>query len=433
MPLTRGQFLCAAAGAAFAQPALRIDAARLRTHIETLSLHGRPPGGRFEDGVSRLGYSDADLAGRALLMRLITLAGAQPRIDAAGNLFARRSGTDPSLPPLLIGSHIDSVPSGGNFDGDLGSLASIEILHLLHTRNITTRRSLEAVVWACEEATFAGRSLNGSRAAAGKLEPGELEHTSGGLKKSEAIRRIGGRPDRIEEARIAPGAYHAYLELHIEQGGTLEKEKLPIGVVDGIVAVDRYEVEVEGFANHAGTTPMPERQDALIAASKLVLAVRHAVTGEPGRQVGTVGHFEVHPNAPNVIPGRVRHSIELRDLSAEKLLRIAERIREQAARIAAESGVRIKLENKVHHEAALATPAIQDVIQSSAKSLGLPTMHMPSGAGHDAQMMAQLFPMGMIFVPSRGGISHSPREFTDWADCARGADVLLQSVMALTA
>jgi N-carbamoyl-L-amino-acid hydrolase len=435
MGLTRRQFAAAAFGGGILSGAgdLRVDAGRLRTQIENLSLQGRPPGGTFADGVTRLGYSDADLAGRALLMRLIAMARATPRIDAAGNLFARRDGSDNSLAPVLFGSHIDSVPNGGNFDGDLGSLAAIEILHLLEQKKITTRRPLEAVVWACEEATFAGRSLNGSRAAAGKLEPGEMEHVSSGMKKSEAIRRIGGNPERITEARIAPGSYHAYLELHIEQGGTLEKEKVPIGVVDGIVSIDRWEAEVEGFANHAGTTPMAQRQDALVAASQLVLAVREIVTSEPGPQVGTVGHFEVHPNAPNVIPGRVRHSIELRDLNPDKLSLIAERIGRRAAAIASSTGTRISLKKTVHHQPAMASPEIQSVIESSAKALSLPFIHLPSGAGHDAQMMAELFPMGMIFVPSAGGISHSPREFTDWEDCSRGANVLLGAVLRLAA
>ena len=287
----------------------------MQAHLEALSVFGRPVGGTFQSGVSRIGYSDADIAGRKFVMDLMQSAGAAVRIDAAGNIVALRRGSDPSLPPVLFGSHIDSVPSGGNFDGDLGSLASVEILRLLNDLHIETRRPLTAVVWACEEASFTGSSLNGSRIAAGKTKPNELDQVSRGLTKAEAIRRIGGDPSRIDAARIAQSTYHAYVELHIEQGGTLAREGVPVGVVDGIVSIDDYDVVITGFANHAGTTPMADRQDALIAAAELTLAVREIVTSESGAQVGTVGHLDVAPNATNVIPGEVRMTIELRDLS----------------------------------------------------------------------------------------------------------------------
>ncbi|HUQ92381.1 MAG TPA: Zn-dependent hydrolase, partial [Bryobacteraceae bacterium] len=346
-------------------------------------------------------------------------------------IFAERTGSEPALPSVLFGSHIDSVPNGGNFDGDLGSLAAVHILRLLHENGIQTRRTLTAVIWACEEATFAGASLNGSRPAAGKMRPGELNQVSGGLSKAEAIRRIGGDPSRIESAQIPSGAYHAYVELHIEQGGTLARDGVPVGVVDGIVCVDRYDVIVSGFANHAGTTPMEHRQDALIAAAGLTLAVRETVMQESGAQVGTVGQFDVSPNASNVIPGEVKMSIELRDLSSGKLERLAERIRTRATAIAAQTRTQIKMTRMVHNESAAAAVEVQRAIESAANNLRLDTRHLPSGAGHDAQMMAALMPMGMIFVPSAGGISHSPKEFTAWQDCANGANVLMAAVLDL--
>src|SRR5229473_1049968 len=301
--------------AARAGPRLEVSAARLREQLESLSVFGRPPGGSFADGVSRIGYSDADLAGRKYVMGLVEAAHLRARIDAAGNIFVRKAGKDAALSPVLFGSHIDSVPNGGNFDGDLGSLAAIEILRVLGEAGIVTRRPLEAVVWSCEEATFNGNALNGSRAAAGKLRPGELDGVSRGRTLFESMRRIGGDPARLEEAQLRSGAFHAYLEMNIEQGGTLEKEGTSIGIVEGIVALDHYDVVIAGMANHAGTTPMSDRQDALIAAAQLMLAVREIVTKEPGGQVGTVGHLEVEPNASNVIAGRVRLSIDLRDLS----------------------------------------------------------------------------------------------------------------------
>jgi N-carbamoyl-L-amino-acid hydrolase len=223
------------------------------------------------------------------------------------------------------------------------------------------------------------------------------------------------------------------LELHIEQGGTLDKERTSIGIVEGIVASDHYDVVVAGMANHAGTTPMADRQDALIAAAELTLAVRELVTHEPGRQVGTVGHLEVEPNASNVIPGRVRLSIDLRDLSTEKLQRLGEAIHARALAIGAQTKTQIVLTRTQHAEPALATREVQAVIQRAAELLNLSYMRLPSGALHDAQVMASVGPMGMIFVPSVGGVSHSPKELTTWEDCARGANVLLQSVLGLAA
>ena len=420
-----------ALGRLSAASAPRIEASKIQAHLEALSVFGRPDGGTFQNGVSRIGYSDADIAARKFVMDLMRNAGALVRIDAAGNIFASRRGTEPSLPPVLFGSHIDSVPSGGNFDGDLGSLASVEILRLLNDLHIETRRPLTAVVWACEEASFTGSSLNGSRIAAGKSKPNEMTQVSRGLTKAEAIRRIGGDPSRVDTARISSGAFHAYVELHIEQGGTLAREGVPVGVVDGIVSIDDYDVVITGFANHAGTTPMADRQDALIAASELTLAVREIVVSEPGAQVGTVGHLDVAPNATNVIPGEVRMTIEFRDLSSAKLERLGEKIRARAAAIASKTRTSIRLTREGHNESALAAAEVQRSIESAASRLRLDTRHLPSGAGHDAQMMATLMPMGMIFVPSIGGISHSPKELTSWQDCANGANVLLATVMEL--
>ncbi|MCL4847829.1 MAG: Zn-dependent hydrolase [Acidobacteria bacterium] len=448
---TRREFLAtagrASATATIAAPALgvlgalhvradevaRIDAARLRADIEALSVFGRPPGGTFADGVSRTAYSDADVAGRRFVMDLLREAGLTPRIDAAGNIFAQRAGREAALPPILFGSHIDSVPEGGNFDGALGSLAGIEAVRTLNRRGTTTRHPLEVVVWAHEEGGTFPNGLNGSRVAAGRLIEGDLEHVYKGLKKADGIRRIGGDPDRLADARRAPGSFHCYLELHIEQGATLDRKRLPIGVVEGVVAISRYEARVRGFANHAGTTAMPDRQDALVAASQLVLAVREIVTSEEGRQVGTVGRLDVSPNATNVVPGEVVAAIELRDLSADKLVRLGKAIEDRAARIARDTNTTIEVKPVGGYAGADATPGVQAAIERAAESLGLECLRMPSGAGHDAQMMATLGPMGMIFVPSIGGVSHSPKELTTWEDCANGADVLLRSVLEVDA
>jgi N-carbamoyl-L-amino-acid hydrolase len=408
-----------------------VDAAALRARLESLSVFGRPAGGTFADGVSRVAYSDADRAGRRYVMDLLRAAGLSPVIDPAGNIFARRAGTEASLPPILVGSHIDSVPSGGNFDGDLGVLAAVGVVDALDRAAVRTRHPLELAIWSAEEGVAFGRGLAGSRIVAGDIALADLDAVWNGMTRRDALASIGGQPDRIMDAVRPKGAHHVYLELHIEQGGTLEKDSVAIGVVEGIVSIQRYTAVIAGFANHAGTTPMPERQDAMIAASRLTLAVREAVTARPGRQVGTVGYLQVEPNAPNVIPGRVRLTIELRDLSPALLNEIADDIRERASAIAATTKTTIEISDLSRNPPALASEDVQRAIERAADRRGLSRRRQPSGAGHDAQMMAALGPMGMLFVPSVGGISHSPRELTTWADCANGANVLLQAVQAV--
>jgi N-carbamoyl-L-amino-acid hydrolase len=374
--------------------------------------------------VSRIGFSDADVAGRTYVMQLMRGFGLEPRVDPAGNIFGSRAGTDQGLKPILFGSHIDSVPSGGNFDGDVGSMSAIEVMRTFKEHEIITRHPLQMVIWTDEENTFAG-----SASAAGLLDPSAFGRINNGISLADGMRKLGGDPTRLAEARLLPGAFRCYLELHIEQGGVLHKANVGIGVVEGIVSIDRYEVEIRGFANHAGTTPMKERHNALLAAAKLIEAVQDVVTHEPGRQVGTVGRLQVFPNAPNVVPGTVKHSIELRDLTAEKIAVLGDEIGKRAQEIAKETGTEIVMEKVEHHPPAVADPAIQGKIEEAAAHLNLKTMRLPSGAGHDAQMMAKVGPMGMIFVPSVDGISHSPKEFTSWQDCANGANVLLQTIL----
>jgi N-carbamoyl-L-amino-acid hydrolase len=251
------------------------------------------------------------------------------------------------------------------------------------------------------------------------------------MKRSDAIRRIAGDPDRIETAVRGKGTWHSYVELHIEQGGTLDQAKIPIGIVEGIVAIHRYDVVIEGQVNHAGTTPMNERHDAMVAASQLTLAVREIASRRQGRQVGTVGRIEIEPNSPNVIPGRATLSVEFRDLSEQVLRELGDAIKSRAAAIAKETGTTITFTLASTNPAAMATSGVQDAIGRAAASAGLKTMRLPSGAGHDAQQLVKICPMGMIFVPSVGGISHSPKELTSWEDCANGANVLLKTVLDL--
>jgi beta-ureidopropionase / N-carbamoyl-L-amino-acid hydrolase len=248
---------------------LRINGQRLRRTLEELSRFGRPAGGSFADGVSRVAYSAADIAGRAYVMSLMRAAMLEPKIDCAGNIIARREGSERGMKPIVFGSHIDSVPGGGNFDGDLGSLGAIEIMTTLQERHIKTRHPLELAIWSNEEG-----GLIGSRGEVGELPAAALDREFNGIRMLDGLRGLGGDPTCMEQSHRAPKSIECYLELHIEQGGLLEKAGIPIGVVDGIVSIDEYAVEIQGVANHAGTTPMPERRNALLAAAQLIEAVQ---------------------------------------------------------------------------------------------------------------------------------------------------------------
>ena len=434
LSLAGASALASLPGPAFAfrsfQSAPSIDAARLRNRLERLSYHGRAPGGTFASGVNRVAYSTADLTARAWIIDEIKSADIVPRIDAAGNIFARFGG-QPNQPAILFGSHIDSVPTGGNFDGDLGTFSALEVIQAVQAAKMQTRHPLEMVLWAHEEGTAFGIGTAASRIVAGDLQAGDMDKVWNGMKRSDAIRRIAGDPERIETAVRGKGTWHSYVELHIEQGGSLDKSKTPIGIVDGIVAIHRYDAVIEGVFNHAGTTPMNERHDAMVAAAQLTLAVREIASRRQGRQVGTVGRIEVEPNSPNVIPGRVTMSVEFRDLSEQVLRELGDAVKARGAAIAKDTGTTIAFTLASTNRPALATPGVQSAIGRAADAAGLKSTRLPSGAGHDAQQIALLCPMGMIFVPSVGGISHSPKELTTWEDCANGANVLLKTVLDL--
>lgn len=405
--------------------ALRLNGDRINQQLMALAEFGRNPYG----GVSRVAYSEADRQGRAYVMGLMRDAGLDVSVDVAGNILGRRAGSDPARKPLLFGSHIDSVPDGGNYDGDVGVLSSIEVARTLRERGITTRHALEVVVFQNEEGGTVG-----SRGMVGHLSAADLDLVSNsGKTLRDGIAFLGGDPARLTAPLRRKGDYAAYVELHIEQGGTLEADGIDIGVVEGIVGIGWWDVTIDGFGNHAGTTPMDKRQDALLAAAKYVQMVNRVVTSEAGRQVGTVGRIQAMPGARNVIPGQVQTSLEIRDLDQQKILRLARAIMEEAKRIGAENGTTFTFRENYLSTPALMDPSVQRVIESSAKGIGLTARYQPSGAGHDAQYMAQIAPTGMVFCPSAGGISHSPKEYTRPQDVVNGANVLLQTILALDA
>jgi N-carbamoyl-L-amino-acid hydrolase len=404
------------------QSDLRVDGDRINAHLAELSEFGKNPQG----GVSRVAYSEADRSARVRVMEWMRAAKLEPTIDYAGNIFGRRAGRDASLKPLVFGSHIDSVPAGGNYDGNVGSMSAIEVAQTLVEHSVVTRHPIEVVIWQNEEG-----GLYGSRAVSGQLTAAELKTvSSSGKTVEEGIAFIGGDVTKLDQVKRRKGDIAGYFELHIEQGGRLAADKIDIGVVEGIVGIKQWEVTVTGFANHAGTTPMNQRHDALLAASRFVEMVNRVVRNIPGRQVGTVGRIQAFPGAPNVIPGKVICTLELRDLSDTKIDTMFDRIGKDAKAIGGQNGTQFAFSQLHVNVAAPSDPRMRAIISDAAKSLGLSSRVMPSGAGHDAQAMAQLGPMGMIFVPSIGGISHSPMEFSRPADITNGANVLLKAVIA---
>lgn len=401
-----------------------VDQNRLEKRIMDLAQFGIQENGETE----RVAFSDADVAAQKWVIEQLKSMNIETHIDFAGNVIGIRKGTKPNLKPISFGSHIDRVPHGGNYDGCVGSMAALEVLQVFNENKVKTKHPLEIIIFSNEEG-----GVVGSRAIAGHLNKSAFSvKNSTGYTIGEGMMRLGGDTTRLSEVARKKGDVAAFLELHIEQGGTLEKENLEIGIVKGIVGLKWWDVEFNGFANHAGTTPMNARKDALLAASKFIIAVNEVATSLKGAQVATVGRITAEPGAPNVIPGHVITSLEIRDLSSEVIENVYTAIQKRAKKISKESGVEItfkKLDTTA--DPAIMDSSIQSEIEQSAQSLGLSYKSMPSGAGHDAQDMAMITPTGMIFVPSKDGISHSPKEFTSATDMANGANVLLQTILAL--
>jgi N-carbamoyl-L-amino-acid hydrolase len=400
---------------------LRVNGARLNGWLAKFDSIGRTPG-----GINRVAYSEADLAGRAFTLDLFREAGLNPRLDTAGNIIGRLEGTDRALKPILIGSHVDSVTDGGNFDGPVGSFGAIEVARSLREQGLRLRHPVEVVVWSNEEGGTVG-----SRCAIGHITPEDLDKVArSGKTIREGIGLVGGNVTRLSDAVRQKGDVACYIELHIEQGGLLEKAGLRIGVVEGIVGLRWFEITITGFANHAGTTPMDQRQDAMLAAAKFTVAVNEAVRSVPGRTVATIGRMTVTPNTTNVIPGQVVLTVDLRDLDAAKIEHYTQRFEQLGQEIGTATQTKFGFTRTVDSAPAISDSQVMSWVDGAAVSLGFTRQRMPSGAGHDAQEMSRIAPMAMIFVPSVGGISHSPREFTKPGDVVNGADVLLNAVIA---
>lgn len=403
---------------------MRIDRRRLEQTIDELGRVGATERG----GLTRLALTDEDRQGRDLLVTWMRQAGLRVTVDQMGNIFGERAG-QPGLSPVMMGSHVDSVPTGGKYDGQLGVLCALEAIRTLDEQRVRTRHPVTLVIFTNEEGARFQPAMIASGVMAGKiaLEDAYNARDKDGLRLVDELERIG----YLGSEPCVPRPLRAYLELHIEQGPQLEEEGVSVGVVEGIVAIAWSRLTIHGVQDHAGPTPMRIRHDALVAAAEIIGGVRGIARELGGDLVTTVGNLTVAPNIVNAIPGRVTLSIDMRDPSDVML----DRARPQLDRLVAEAcqreGVRYELE---HYWRVPYTPFDREVVaavERAAAASGARHRRILSGAGHDAQYMAAIGPAGMVFVPSRDGRSHCEEEFTAMDDIEHGANTLLGAALEL--
>lgn len=382
-------------------------------------------------GWTRTVFSEAYAEERHHVVRAMRDVGLDAAIDAGGNVVGRMAGVHRDLPPIVTGSHTDTVVGAGRFDGMVGVVGGLEVARLLRESGIQLSRDLVVVDFLGEEANDWGVSCLGSRAVSGRLTREHLDRArdSDGLLLGDALDGFGVDPDGAVDAAWSTASVHAYLELHIEQGPLLERSGSQIGVVTGIAGIERLLARFSGRPDHAGTRPMDDRRDALLAAAEAVLTIEREACGAPVHGVATTGRVDSSPGAFNIVPDQATIWSEVRSVDARWLRGARGRLAERIAAQAAERGVDVGLEWLSDQPPVQTDPTLQDVLAGAAGSLGLTWESVPSGAGHDAAHMEHLGPLGMVFVPSTGGRSHVPEEFTPSEDIAHGVDVLAESIV----
>ncbi|WP_064202503.1 Zn-dependent hydrolase [Brevibacillus brevis] len=404
-----------------------INSDRLWDRLGQLGNIGKQEAG----GITRLSFTPEERAAKDLVTGFMKEAGLTVREDEVGNLIGRKEGKNPAAPVVLVGSHIDSVPNGGDYDGPLGVLAGVEVLQTMQEQGIETEHPIEVIAFTDEEGTRFGYGMIGSRGIAGLIKRDELEQADkNGVTIAEAMRQTGLDPDRTSLAARTPGSVKAYVELHIEQGKVLESRGLSVGIVTGVAGPLWLNFVIEGEAGHAGATPMNLRRDPMAAAAQVMLVIEEEA-GRTGTSVGTVGRLQAFPGGVNVIPGRVEFSLDLRDVDEAIRDEVEQRIYERAEAICAKRNVTLKVELLQRIAPAVCSDDIQHAVAEACEAEGLEAFRLPSGAGHDCMQLVGLCPVGMIFARSKDGISHNPAEFTTKEDCANGAQVLYRTVLSL--
>ncbi len=405
-----------------------IDGNLLLKRIDRLSRIGRT----LEGGVTRPGFSIKESQARSQVRRWMEEAGLETRLDPALNLIGTCRGKEKGAPAIVTGSHIDSVPNGGRLDGVLGVLGALEAVRSLVRSKVEVRRSIKVIAFAAEEPNPFGLSTVGSRVLSNTLPEGALEKKDPkGVTFSELLSRRGGRPEQISKANLDPSQVAAFVELHIEQGPFLEIQSIPIGIVSTLCGIKRLLIDVKGRPDHAGTTPMGLRKDALAAGAQLILAIETICKSRGEEMVGTVGKMTLAPNQVNVVPGRAGLELDLRTSDDQLFERIDAEILQVCDAVASQRGLEITLSQRSSEPPVSLPEDLSRVIGSVCQDLGLSYLKMPSWAGHDANRMAKITKTAVIFVPSRQGLSHCPQEWTEEKDMEAGVRVLSETLLRL--
>jgi len=408
---------------------MKINASRLQQHFEAMSLIGKIG----ETGTCRPTMTDLEKQAFELAAGWMAEAGMKTRIDNFGNLIGRLEGEDASLPVLMMGSHLDSQPYGGRFDGVAGVLCAIEVVKTLTENGIKPKRPIEVISFADEEGWRFNKGLFGSRGILGKLEEGELERTDKeGITRRQALLDFGCNPDKFAESAYKPGSIFCFLELHIEQGPVLDLGQKPIGVVTGISGPLWWTVKLKGMAGHTGSVPMPLRKDALMGAAEIIVAVNEIANQVPGAPtVGSVGTIQVFPASRNIIPEGCTFTIDLRDIDLDRRNRYEKQLRDRIEAITQKHKLSYEISEDTKSDPRYCADWIKDIIRNECKKLDLDAPELMSGPFHDALALSYACDYGMIFVRCKDGISHNPLEYSSYEDLALGAEVMYGTVLGI--
>ena len=405
---------------------------RIQRDIEALSAFNATPG----QGLTRLSFTPEHAQAAQYIQQAMEAAGLKVRTDPIGTLIGRLEGTDPTAPVVMVGSHFDSVKHGGNFDGPAGIVTALETARVIHDEGITPRHSMEFVAMIEEEGARFGSGLFGSRGMTGRLTQEELasNHDDQGISTAQAMEAFGLDPARYRDAVRPKGEIGSFLELHIEQGPILESTGTQVGIVETVVGICNLEITIEGRPDHAGTTPMDMRADALLAAAKLTLFVNQAAIQAGNGTVGTVGKLSLLPGSGNIVPGWVQFTVDVRSPRGDCVNQVREALFEEIRRLTQENDqLTIKVRTLMEMDPVTLDPHVRQVLQEQGEAAGLTTRTMSSGAGHDAMVMADIAHVGLVFVPSKGGRSHCPEEWTDYNQLQNGVELVCRTAMALAA
>lgn len=406
---------------------IKVNSKRLKERLISLSQFGKDPAG----GWSRFTWTSEYEQAKDLIKKWMLEIGLKVREDAIGNLFGRLDGVDNSLPIVASGSHIDSVKCGGMFDGNVGVIGALEAITTVVENKIKTRHPIEVIVFVEEDGARFNWRIFGGRALIGRVAREDLDKykDKNGVTIAQAMKAAGYEPDKINEVKLNPSHYKCFFEMHVEQSFCLENEGVSVGVVEGIFGSIWLKIALKGRTDHAGATPMKYRRDALLAASKIIQALKEIVKKSGDTTVGTVGWINVEPGTINTIPGFVEMTIDIRDINKNNLERANMEIKKFVREMCLEQNIEVQIDEIVNFNPVLFPTDMIKTIENAAQKNKFPYIHIASGAGHDAQPLSEITDVGMIFAPSKKGLSHCPDEFTEYDDITNCTQVLLDAML----